>query len=95
MKYMVNGTLRPEISREQFVERIKQDPLSHEAWELVRSGVISEHGFKIGLRPGFVLIIDRESEEAVHAAISGLPLVRERWFEIEVDPVSPFASDIR
>jgi hypothetical protein len=94
MKYIVNGTLRPERSREEFVARIKRDALSHEAWELVRTGVISEHGFKIGSRPGFVLIIDRDSEEAVQTAISELPLVRERWFDIEVDPVSPFVSDL-
>jgi hypothetical protein len=73
MKYIVNGTLRRERSREEFVAKIKQNPLSHEAWELVRTGVISEHGFKTGSRPGFVLIIDRDSEEAVQAALSELP----------------------
>lgn len=95
MKYIVNGTLRPERSREEFIARLKQNPLSHEAWELVRTGVISEHGFKTGSRPGFVLIINRDSEQAVQASISELPLVRERWFDIEVDPVSPFVCDIR
>ncbi len=95
MKYLINGKLRPERAREEFVARIKANPLSREAWELVRKGVITEHGFKIGSRPGFVLVIDGDSESAVHSAISQFPLVREGWFDVEIDPVSPFVSDIR
>jgi hypothetical protein len=94
MKYLINGTLRPERSREEFVAKIRRDPLSREAWELIRKGVITEHGFKTGLRPGFILVMDESSPEAALAGISNAPLVREGWFEIEVDPVSAFASDI-
>ncbi len=95
MKYLIGGTLRPERTREEFVARIKGNPLSHAAWELIRKGVITEHGFKIGRRPGFVFIIEGDSEEAVLASVSDIPLIREGWFDVEVDPVSPFVSDIR
>ena len=95
MKYLISGSLRPERNREEFVARIRRDPLSHEAWELIRKGVITEHGFKTGPRPGFILVMDESSPEAALARIADAPLVREGWFDIEVDPVSAFASDIR
>jgi hypothetical protein len=95
MKFLISGTLRPEKPRAEFVARIRHNPLSHEAWELVRKGVITEHGFKTGARPGFILVIEDDSAGGALAKISNVPLVREGWFEIEVDPVSPFVSDIR
>jgi hypothetical protein len=39
--------------------------------------------------------MEGDSEEAVQAAISRLPILRDGWFDIEVDPMSPFLSDIR
>jgi hypothetical protein len=57
--------------------------------------MITAHGFKIGQRAGFILIMEGDSEEAVQAAISRIPILRDGWFDIEVDPMSPFLSDIR
>jgi hypothetical protein len=54
MKYLISGTLRPERTREELGAKIKDKVISDEAWELVRKGVISEHGFKIGRRPEFI-----------------------------------------
>ena len=95
MKYLINGTLRSERTREEFVERIGGKLISDEAWELVRTGVVTEHGFKIGQCPGFIFVIQDDSEEAVRAAISKIPIVKDGWFDIEIDPVSPFLSDLR
>jgi hypothetical protein len=95
VKYLINGTLRPEKSRADFLARISDNRLSDEAWELVRKGMITAHGFKIGQRAGFILIMEGDSEEAVQAAISRIPILRDGWFDIEVDPMSPFLSDIR
>jgi len=50
MKYLVNGTLSPEKSREALLAEMAGRTLSDEAWELVRTGVISERGYKIGAR---------------------------------------------
>jgi hypothetical protein len=95
MKYLINGTLRPEKTHEEFRARTKNEPVSDVAWELVRKGVITEHGFKIGQRPGFYLIMEGDSEEAVLATISNIPILREDWFDLEVAPISPFLSDAR
>lgn len=95
MKYLINGTLRPERTRADLLAKIENEPLDDEAWELVRKGVITEHGFKIGQRPGFFLIMEGDSEAAVQAAVANIPVLREGWFDIEVDPISPFRSDIR
>jgi hypothetical protein len=95
MKYLVNGTLRVTESREDFLARVKNRPLSDHAWELIRTGVITEHGFKTGQRPGFVFVIEGDSEDAVRSLIAPFPLVREGWFDIDVDPVSPFLSSLQ
>ena len=95
MKYLINGTLRPERTREELVEKIEGKLISDEAWDLVRTGVVTEHGFKIGQRPGFIFVIEGDSEEAVRATISNIPVAQGGWFDIEVDPLSPFLSDLR
>jgi hypothetical protein len=94
MRYLVNGTLRPGRTHEEFTARIEGKLLSHEVWELIRKGVITEHGFKVGPRLGFVFVIEGDSEEKVLASLSDIPLIREGWFDVEIDAVSPFLSDI-
>jgi len=95
MKYLISGTLRPEKTREELVAKIKDKLMSEEVWELVRKGVITEHGYKIGRRPGFIIVMEGDTEEAVKDAITNFPMVREGWFDTEIDPISPFFSDIR
>jgi Muconolactone delta-isomerase len=95
MKYLVNGTLRPERTREDLLARIGTGSVSDEAWDLVRRGVITAHGYKVGERPGFVLVVECESDGTLKTVMSSIPLVRDGWFHIEVDPLSPFVSDIR
>ena len=90
MKYLVNGTLSPGKSREDLTAHMKGSTLSDEAWDLIRKGVISEHGYKIGSRLGFVFVIEGASEEAVRSTLSRIPLLRDGWFTIEIDPFSPF-----
>jgi hypothetical protein len=38
--------------------------------------------------------VEGESEESVRAVVEQVPIVKEGWFDIEVDPVSPFLSDV-
>ena len=90
---LVSIALQPGKTRQDLLDRVKGRSLSPEAWKLVREGTITEHGYKIGQRLGFVFVIESESEEAVKAAISNWPLVRDGWFKIEIDPMSPFTSD--
>ena len=95
MKYLINGTLRPEKTHADFLAAMQHEPLSDEAWELVRKGVITEHGFKIGQRPGFFLNMEAASAEAVQVALAKIPILQEGWCDIEVDPISPFRGDVR
>jgi hypothetical protein len=95
MRYLINGTLRPEKPREEFLARIRHASVSPEAWELVRTGIITEHGFKTGQRLGIVLVVEADSEAAALAAIANIPILREDWFDVEVDPISRFLSDMR
>jgi len=40
MKYLVNGTLRSDRTREELLERVKKKSLSRTAWTLIEKGVI-------------------------------------------------------
>ncbi len=95
MKYLVNGTLRPTRTREELLERLKKKSLSRAAWTLIEKGVITEHGYKTGERPGFVFVMEGSSEAAVRSTIALFPLVQDEWFDIEVDPVTPFLTEMR
>lgn len=95
MKYLVNGTLRPPRTREELLERVGKKSLSRAAWTLIEKGVITEHGYKTGERPGFVFVMEGSSEAAVRSAIALFPLVQDGWFDIEVDPVTPFLTEMR
>jgi len=94
MKYLVNRTLSPAKSRVDLVAHMADRTRSDEAWELIRKGVLTEHGYKIGSRPGFVLVTGGDSEDALHSTLSRLPFLRDGWFKVEID-VTPFLSDVR
>ena len=95
MKYLVNGTLRPTRTREELLARMKNKTLSRTVWTLIEKGVITEHGYKTGDRPGFVFVMEGSSEAAVRSTIALFPMVQDGWFDIEVDPVTPFLSEVR
>ncbi|HEU4438170.1 MAG TPA: hypothetical protein VFT36_02920 [Methylomirabilota bacterium] len=95
MKFLVNGTLRPSRSRDELLSPLRTRLLWDATSNLVRKGIVSEHGLKTGDRPGFVLIMEGDSEKAVRSAVTFFPLVQDGWFDLEIDPVTPFPSDGR
>ncbi len=95
MKYLVNGTLRSDRTREELLERVKKKSLSRTAWTLIEKGVITEHGYKTGDRPGFVFVMEGSSEAAVRSTIALFPLVQDGWFDIEIDPLTPVLTELR
>ena len=42
-----------------------------------------------------ILVKEGDSEDAVHSPLSRLPFLRDGWFKVEIDPVTPFLSDVR
>jgi hypothetical protein len=95
MKYLINATLHADKTPADFLARIHGSSVSTEGWELLRQGIITTHGFKIGPQPGFFLVMEADSEAAAQAAISAISIVQEGWFDIAVDPISPFLFDMR
>ena len=56
--------------------------------------MITEHSYKTGQRPGFVFIIEGDSEDAVRSTVASFPFVSDDWFGIEIEPVVPLLSDL-
>jgi hypothetical protein len=87
----VNCSLRPDKSREAFGALIKEGP-AHESWELVQKRVVVEFAFKVGKVPGFVMLMECQSEEEVRSHIAGMPSVRDGWVDYQIDPISAVAK---
>jgi hypothetical protein len=94
MTDLIHGTLRPDRSREAFLARIQGEPGSAEAWDLVRTGRVMDRACKIGQRPGFICVVEAESEDTALAVITTIPLLQEDWLIVGVDPISPIRSDV-
>ncbi len=39
--------------------------------------------------------MEGDSEAAVESTLSRIPILRDGWFKIEIDPMTPFLSDVR
>ena len=52
---------------------------------------MSEYAFKVGDRPGVVLFLDVDSDEAVAEAVNALPVVAQGLLTFDIDPLRPVA----
>lgn len=91
MKYMVNCSLRPDRSRDEFIALIKKGP-AEESWELVQKNVVVEFAFKVGKVPGIFLLMECGSEDEARSHIEKLPSVRDGWLDYQIDPISAVAK---
>ena len=88
---MVNCSLRPDKSRDAFKAAIKDGPV-RESWELVQKHVVVEFAFKAGKVPGVLLLMECESEDEARGYVEKLPVVRDGWFDYQIDPISAAAK---
>jgi hypothetical protein len=89
MLYLLNGTMRPGVNREQFIEYLKQ-PMDPAEWDLIKNGVVSHLLFKTGEVPGLLIIIHAESLEAAMACADKTPIVQAGLLDFVIDPVNRF-----
>ena len=93
MHFLLNSRLRPGVTREQFVEHIRTER-DHEAWDLVRKGVIQQWLWKTGESPGILLLISCDGIEEARALADDSPIVQRGIVEFEVEPVDPFPATL-
>jgi hypothetical protein len=53
---------------------------------------VVEFAFKVGKVPGFVMLMECQSEEEVRSHIAGMPSVRDGWVDYQIDPISAVAK---
>jgi len=75
MKYLINELSGQKEPVRSSSKRSRQAHLRRGLGPC-RTGVVTEHGFKIGQRPGFIFVIEGDSEEAVRATISNIPVAQ-------------------
>ncbi len=89
MQFLLNGTKAAGVTREQFIEYVKQ-PMDPEEWELVKRGIISHLLFKTGKNPGMLIIIHADNMAEAEAAAANSPIVKKGFIDFFVDPINRF-----
>ena len=91
MRILANSRTVEGVTREQVVQFFADHTIDSSTWDLVRHRVVTEHAFKVGTRPGVVLFLDVDSEEAAAQIVNALPIVSHGLLVFDIDPVSPIA----
>ncbi|MDJ0949313.1 MAG: hypothetical protein QNJ94_10350 [Alphaproteobacteria bacterium] len=93
MQFLLNSRLRPGVTREQFIEHIR-DNRDDQVWDLVRTGIIQHWLWKVGDAPGIVLLINCENAEEARTLAESAPIVKRGIVEFDVDPIDPFPAPL-
>jgi hypothetical protein len=84
--------MAPGVTRDQVVAKFKSSAMSDEAWDLIKTGVISNLIWKIGERPGVAFTVTADSEQEVRAELGKSEVVKSGVLEFDVEPASPFRN---
>jgi hypothetical protein len=83
---MVDG-----VTRDQLVRYFADHEVASSTWDLVRHRVVTDYAFKVGARPGVVLFLEVDSEDAAADIVNALPVVAQGLLTFDIDPVSAVA----
>jgi hypothetical protein len=70
LRFLANSRLTDGTSREQLVQYFADHAIESSTWDLVRHRVVTEYAFKVGARPGVVLFLDVDSEDAAAEVVN-------------------------
>jgi hypothetical protein len=91
VRFVANSRLADGVTRERVLEFFQEHAMESSTWDLVRHRIVTDHAFKVGARPGVVLFLEADSEEAAGEIVNGLPVVQKGLWVFDIDPVSPVA----
>jgi hypothetical protein len=91
VRFVANSRLADGVTRERVLEFFQEHAMESSTWDLVRHRIVTDHAFKVGARPGVVLFLEADSEEAAGEIVNGLPAVQKGLWVFDIDPVSPVA----
>ncbi len=90
-RILVNGTLAPGISRDEYIDWVHDRKVSPDAWALVQRRILLEPMFKVGESVGLVAFMDCDTEDEALALVNELPVVSDGILEFTAEKVSPVA----
>jgi len=91
MRFLANSRMVEGVTREQLVQYFADHEISSSTWDLFRHRIVSEYAFKVGDRPGVVLFLDVDSDEAAAQVVNALPVVAYGLLTFDIDPLRPVA----
>ncbi len=93
MQFLLNSRLRPGVTREQFINYVRENP-DRESWDLVRKGVVQHWLWKIGDAPGLVVLVNCESLGEARQLAASADIVEQGLVEFEIDPIDLFMNSL-
>ena len=91
MRLVANSRPAEGIAREDVVQYFADHGIESSTWDLFRHRIVTEYLFKVGPRPGVLLFLDVESEEAAAEILNALPVVSHGILVFDIDQVSALA----
>ena len=91
MRFIANSQPGDGVTRERLVRYFADHDIGTTTWDLVRHRVVTEYAFKVGARPGVVVFLDVDSEEAAAEVVNAFPIVAQGLLVFDIDPVRPVA----
>ena len=91
MRFLANSRPAEGITREELVKFLADHAVESSTWNLIRNRVVTEYAFKVGARPGVVLFLEVDSEEAAAEVVKAFPIVAQGLLEFDIDPLSSVA----
>lgn len=91
LRIFANSRMVDGVTREQLVRYFADHEIASSTWDLFRHQVVTEYAFKVGARPGIVLFLEVDSEDAAAEIVNALPVVTQGLLTFDIDPVSAVA----
>jgi hypothetical protein len=91
LRVVANSQMVDGVTRDQLVRYFADHEVASSTWDLVRHRVVTDYAFKVGARPGVVLFLEVDSEDAAADIVNALPVVAQGLLTFDIDPVSAVA----
>jgi hypothetical protein len=92
LRFVANSQPGEGVTRERLVQYFADHDIATTTWDLFRQRVVTEYAFKVGARPGLMVFLDVDSEEAAAEVVNSFPIVTQELLVFDIDPVSAIAK---
>jgi len=88
MIFMINSRPKVGATRAQLIAHLTKT-LDPATWDLIRNGILSSVFYKVGVEPGFFVVLSAPTIEQAQAIVDS-SAQRQEVFDLEIVPIKQF-----